>query len=769
MNTVRRWSDSRCYGTIRWMFRTLRVVYMIRNRLPFRFKWNSLFIKLLGSYVSLVMLLLSFTLGFFAYFSNNVQREIIRNNTLTLNHTVERYENHIGLIHNTIIQFYFNDKVLLLNELGHFLQFDPVNQVVDEIVTTTRNEFLYLDDIILQFRKNHFTIDKFGAGTPDSLFARYYMSEDYGVRFWQDQTLQSSPMTIFPQSDFTDSINGKTDKLMPVIIRNQIDDRLYIAALLQAENMFRAFYNPNQTRFYIYDDDGNELFRSTNTALNADIWNNISENEHVMQVDQAYYFYKKGEVTGLTYISVVPNSKIAEPMAQFRLVLISSFALVLAVSVLLSLILSHKFNSPIKKIMDAIQKLGSGRPLQSNINEYQFIFDKVNHFMQTNEHRRNTAELQDLRYMLKVKNINIRNKEDAEETKPFYLLLFKMIVTRHFSQLATVDQDRAIYFIMEYIKRTLSGHYADSVTLQMEKDLIMSLVFTEEELPGLTAVLQSLKQVFDQDKQYCRFTIAFQPMLRRQSGFTEAYDEALEIMNRRRLADTTQIITDMAAEPLFVGFSTAQEQEFLVHLQAGNESDIVAMLTRKLVQMEKMEATAQQFNDFSKEIIAKVIKTMITMKIDISTVFDIKSPYQNIRECNSLEDYIQLFERFLSKSVQLIQQKKSKQDPFKQAMIEYVNNHYSRDISLEMIADELGISIHYISKYFKEKTGMNFIDYVSQLRIQKSKELLLSTTLKVQDIARQTGYNSANSFIRMFRKYTGMAPGEYRKQHGIET
>lgn len=60
---------------------------------------------------------------------------------------------------------------------------------------------------------------------------------------------------------------------------------------------------------------------------------------------------------------------------------------------------------------------------------------------------------------------------------------------------------------------------------------------------------------------------------------------------------------------------------------------------------------------------------------------------------------------------------------------------------------------------------MNFSEYVNGLRMRRAKQLLTSLHLKIQEIASAVGYQNVNSFIRMFKRYSGMTPGEYRKKH----
>jgi two-component system, response regulator YesN len=72
------------------------------------------------------------------------------------------------------------------------------------------------------------------------------------------------------------------------------------------------------------------------------------------------------------------------------------------------------------------------------------------------------------------------------------------------------------------------------------------------------------------------------------------------------------------------------------------------------------------------------------------------------------------------------------------------------------------VSVKYLSRAFKNITGRNFSDYLSEIRMNKAKELLEKTQLTVYDIAISVGYGDPQYFHRVFKKYFGVTPNEYR-------
>ena len=94
---------------------------------------------------------------------------------------------------------------------------------------------------------------------------------------------------------------------------------------------------------------------------------------------------------------------------------------------------------------------------------------------------------------------------------------------------------------------------------------------------------------------------------------------------------------------------------------------------------------------------------------------------------------------------------------------EYVSTHYNEPITLADLAARFFISPYYLSQFFKQKTGDTYVNFLSQVRIGKAKELLEKTDLKVYEICQMVGYSDSQHFTRLFEKLTGSKPSEYRK------
>ncbi|MNG13224.1 Bifunctional transcriptional activator/DNA repair enzyme AdaA [compost metagenome] len=99
---------------------------------------------------------------------------------------------------------------------------------------------------------------------------------------------------------------------------------------------------------------------------------------------------------------------------------------------------------------------------------------------------------------------------------------------------------------------------------------------------------------------------------------------------------------------------------------------------------------------------------------------------------------------------------------------QYIHEHYAKDLGLEQIAEEMGVSVKYVSRVFKDKKDEYLTDYINQVRIEKAKEMLVQTDLRVTEIAVIVGIHSRTTFLRVFKKVEGISPNEYRTLHKKE-
>lgn len=94
----------------------------------------------------------------------------------------------------------------------------------------------------------------------------------------------------------------------------------------------------------------------------------------------------------------------------------------------------------------------------------------------------------------------------------------------------------------------------------------------------------------------------------------------------------------------------------------------------------------------------------------------------------------------------------------------YLQEHLEEEVSLSVLAEEFHLNPQYISQLFKNEIGVGFLAYLTNIRMEKAKKLLLSTSLPIAEIAQKTGYGDYRVFTKVFKKAEGITPSQYRRE-----
>ncbi|NNU85190.1 response regulator [Geobacillus sp. BMUD] len=102
-------------------------------------------------------------------------------------------------------------------------------------------------------------------------------------------------------------------------------------------------------------------------------------------------------------------------------------------------------------------------------------------------------------------------------------------------------------------------------------------------------------------------------------------------------------------------------------------------------------------------------------------------------------------------------------EPIREAL-QFIDQHLKDDLSLKEVAEHVHLNPSYFSTLFKEQMKLTFSEYLTRRRMQRAKELLVTTDIPVAEIAEECGYRTAKYFIQLFKEMEGMTPSSYRKR-----
>jgi two-component system, response regulator YesN len=192
------------------------------------------------------------------------------------------------------------------------------------------------------------------------------------------------------------------------------------------------------------------------------------------------------------------------------------------------------------------------------------------------------------------------------------------------------------------------------------------------------------------------------------------------------------------------------------------KKDIVDIIMQ--IKSSKLELDA--VNTIVNNIVLLSCKTINELGYNIFEIMDNKFSLNfSINEINDLVQLEEwLFGFFFKVNGYIIQKRINRNEKLISKIKNYIDDNYNRNISLTGISKDFGLSSGYLSSLFCEFIGLNFIDYLLNLRIQKAKVLLKNSDLRIYEIAEKVGYNDAYYFSTAFKKIVGINPTDYREK-----
>jgi AraC-like DNA-binding protein len=249
-----------------------------------------------------------------------------------------------------------------------------------------------------------------------------------------------------------------------------------------------------------------------------------------------------------------------------------------------------------------------------------------------------------------------------------------------------------------------------------------------------------------------------------------SYEEAIKVLDHNRILSKSHITmySDISKKgeksmqyplALFEALETAVRNGDVFNIDENITQLVYFMKNENISILRAKNICYDTVNTISRELLKKYNHSPLLNKpyieriygADLNTFVDIEGVMKEISEdiTNYLKEDTDTYE------LKLLQQ-----------IVKYIRDNYpDPEFSLQSLADSLQMSTPYLSQYFKKNTDFTISEYVTRLRMEKAKDLLLKTELSVQEIAVQVGYYSVSSFIRKFREKENVTPGQFKKKY----
>ena len=244
----------------------------------------------------------------------------------------------------------------------------------------------------------------------------------------------------------------------------------------------------------------------------------------------------------------------------------------------------------------------------------------------------------------------------------------------------------------------------------------------------------------------------------------ESYNEALE-----SLASTSGTVAHFDDVPIGCeyeeNYPVETEKNIFEKLEKGDLNGTLAAANQFFDWM------VENYADYPMDVKLKALEFVLWSEhvaySNTRKVYEFRSRQDYLPNILSFDNYEQLRKWYLDRITQACRDIMTRKEEQSGSVIdkakEYIGARYHKDISLDDVSREVDISPYYFSKIFKEETGENFIEYVTNIRIGKAKELLQNSDMSMKEICSAVGYSDPNYFSRTFKKNVGVTPTEYKE------
>lgn len=483
--------------------------------------------------------------------------------------------------------------------------------------------------------------------------------------------------------------------------------------------------------------------------------------------------------SGLSVVSITDSKKFYQSGSEFASWYIFLIAVLFIGGILLSLVLSRSNYKPIQKLVQKIVDQDTmADQEQQGINEFEIITNKWTDVQNKNEElsallnrQRPMVVASCLRRILKGK---FKTSEEMEATlksaninlsyRYNFVILLPIPVEDSFEE----DKNLRIMTVLAGFMQPFIHVYG----LDMLKDNGIAVIVNCGERTAGEKNVDIRLSVADHlcRELETRYEISIPFYIGRiyedVMDINRSFLESAAIASDYHMLGNQKVILfeEIGYEEQNIQYPILEQALFIQCLKQANEEAALKALDNMIGEIEPLKSfVITQCLCF--DIINITIKTLDQLK-----GFELKNV--DLKKLITFKSLPEFREKMAGLTIEMCRQfaefKDSRNNERKSEILDYVNCHYGdSSMGLESVADEFGVSSNYLSRFFKQETGCSFIQYVTMIRMDRARELLVNSNKQIKEIVAEIGYIDVANFVRKFKGYEGVTPGQYREKMRI--
>ena len=510
----------------------------------------------------------------------------------------------------------------------------------------------------------------------------------------------------------------------------------------------------------------------------------IAEGTFRTEINQQMYEvnFNRSSYNGWIYVSTTNLNVINRKSRTIGAITLGICLFLVGATIVFSVIVSNRFYSPVHKLY---QELSGEKELKNlkneNIDEIDYLQNNLQSLRMSHRFMEDQISSQEAKLeMLGLIELLFDYSFDKKEPECFKKwktqnFLGLLIVNIDTLQNSSFEDDAAnrLFYIIDNIFRDLVPEECWMSSVWIQQDYIVLLGGMQNLEEAFNAFLMSHAQLLIktvEEKLHFIISIGISKPFHGVDDAGMAYNEVRNVLKYKLLVGNQAILnSDMLANSMDVRHNASAElvEELSYTIRSGNEQKSIELVKNYLDNSLKNNLNYIEFQADVNFLITGLLKVIYDNKWFISDILSEEDYlFEKLTEFHTGEELENWFiDSLIRPLIKKIQNKwDNKEIKISDEVIKIIQTHYMSDISLELCAQRLNYSANYVGRIFRQETGSTFTAYLAEYRIEKAKELLCESDMKIQDIAELLRYGNAQNFIRYFKKHERMTPGQYRNK-----
>ena len=536
----------------------------------------------------------------------------------------------------------------------------------------------------------------------------------------------------------------------------------------------------------MFDENGNWLTGTRNTdyaaLLGKENWERIFDDEAAASgyffssIDKSNYqcTYFRSSDGHYVLLSMEDMGMLMRRATFFQLVFAVFLLLFVPFVALLILLVSRRLYSPIGSLVRELTANGRLELSGGEKDEWSAISRAVDELMREDCRLfsdREREKLRDATFLRILAGEDEEGDEDAKVILPYRRSL--CIIAEMDATASQISEDKnydsRLRLLMWLIEDELSQEGMHATAMRYEGSQVAVILSADESVRELDQVLLSKLTVIRSEAEAAMghtITLAVGSVKEEPANVRLSFSQAKNALQYRFMKGLQSILFYDQIYAAIEHYNADERLKYIQHCLNCSKKDAVIQGIRELVGDIKMKGnvsytyTSQILNQMVTALAQYAVENRIHLEelLGDSTII-----YQRLWQNRTLDEACEWFCSMAAIVMDYRNVSAGGRSEYVKHITEYVRENYDRDITIDSIAEHIGISYSYLRKLYKEATGQNLADYINRLRIEKAKQLLRETNYTVKEIAALCGYNHERSFSRTFAQSEGMSPGRYKE------